>query len=115
MPNPTPLFIGISGTVLAIDRGTGQTVWESELKGSDFVNVVIDDGQLYAATKGELFCLDPATGDVKWQNALTGFGRGLVTIAPAGGSGITVMNEKRRRDAAAASSAAAASGAAAAG
>jgi outer membrane protein assembly factor BamB len=111
MPNTTPLFIGINGTVLAIDRGTGQEVWRSELKGSDFVNVVIDDGQLYATTKGELSCLDPATGEIRWQNDLKGLGRGLVTIASAGGSGIAVMSEKRRRDQAAAG----ASGAAAAG
>jgi outer membrane protein assembly factor BamB len=51
-------------SVLAIDRATGAKVWESPLKGGDFVNVELDEGQLYAATKGELHCLGPATGAV---------------------------------------------------
>lgn len=110
MQKPALAFIGISGTVLAIDRGTGQEVWRSELKGSDFVNVAIDDGQLYATTKGELFCLDPATGAIRWRNELKGLGRGLVTIASSGGSGVAVMSEKQRRDQAAAAAASGAAG-----
>jgi outer membrane protein assembly factor BamB len=53
------IFIGIKGTVVALDRATGSEVWRSELKGKDFVNVVLQDGDLYATTKGEVFCLDP--------------------------------------------------------
>ena len=98
------LFIGISGTVLALDRATGEEVWRTPLKG-DFVNVVLDGGTLFAATKGELFCLDPATGSVRWQNALRGLGRGLITIAQAGGPQVLALEEKRRRDQAAAAAA----------
>jgi PQQ enzyme-like repeat protein len=32
----TPVFVGIKGSVLAIDRATGQTLWQADLKGSDF-------------------------------------------------------------------------------
>jgi len=91
------LIIGIKGTVLAIDRATGKTVWESPLKGGDFVNVVLDGGQLYAATKGELYRLDPDTGEIRWKNELTGMGWGLITIAQAGADPIA-MEEQRRRD-----------------
>ena len=92
------LFIGIAGTVLALDRATGQEVWQSSLKGEDFVNVAVQDGAVYATAKGELFCLDPATGNIRWQNQLKGFGRGLVTIATLGGQQAVVMSEKKRRD-----------------
>jgi outer membrane protein assembly factor BamB len=102
------LFIGIKGTVLALDRATGETVWETPLKGSDFVNVALDGPELYAATRGEMYRLDPATGKILWNNGLKGKGWGLIAIAQSGDSNWSVMNEKRRQDAAAAAGAAAA-------
>jgi outer membrane protein assembly factor BamB len=99
------VYIGIGGTVLALDRTTGQEVWRNKLKMSDFVSVVLRDGDLYATAAGEIYCLDPATGVVRWHNQLKGLGRGLVTIATAEGGQVATMREKRQRDAAAAASA----------
>ena len=88
--SPTSMiFVGIAGTVVALDRTTGTEVWRSRLKNSDFVNVAILDGDLYASTAGELFCLHPATGGIRWQNPLKAASDGgLMTIAtiwqPAG-------------------------------
>ena len=89
------LFIGIKGSAIAIDRASGQEVWRSKLKGSDFVNVVLEDGELFAAAHGELFCLDAATGSIRWHNPLKGLGWGLVTIA---GDQQTRVCCKRRDD-----------------
>ena len=50
MAQTTKVFIGIKGTVLALDRATGQGMWRSKLKGAEFVNVVLQDGDLFAAT-----------------------------------------------------------------
>ncbi len=100
------LFIGIYGKVLAIDRATGQAVWETGLKGSDFVNVVLQDGALYAATRGELFCLDPVTGNIRWRNPLKGLGWGLITIAPADSQEAVVMRRKKQQEEQAAAAAA---------
>lgn len=100
------VYVGISGTVVALDRGTGQEIWRTELKGSDFVNVALQDADLYATAKGELFCLDPASGKIRWQNSLKGLGRGLITIATPGGQQSVVMREKQQRDEAAAAAAA---------
>jgi outer membrane protein assembly factor BamB len=99
------IFIGVKGTVVALDRATGSEVWRSELKGKDFVNVVLQDGDLYATTKGELFRLDPATGKIRWQNPLKGLGWGLITIAASGSQQAVVMREKGQRDEAAAAAA----------
>jgi outer membrane protein assembly factor BamB len=104
------LFIGIKGAVLAIDRATGETVWESPLKGGDFVNVVLDGAELYAATRGELYRLDPATGRILWKNELAGKGWGLVAIAHSPDGNWSAMEEKRRQDAAAAAATTAAAG-----
>jgi|ERR1035441_2301167 outer membrane protein assembly factor BamB len=93
------IFIGIKGSVVALNRATGQQVWATRLKGSYFVNVVLQDGAVLASCCGEIFCLDP----------LKGFGTGLATIATEhnlGDGNAPVLAEKRRRDEAAAASSA---------
>jgi outer membrane protein assembly factor BamB len=103
------VFVGIGRFVVALDRATGAQVWETGLKGYDFVNVVLDGGSVFATCCGEIYCLDPLTGKVLWHNPLKGFGTGLATIAtehnPGEGNAL-VLAEKRRRDEAAAASSA---------
>ena len=110
------VFIGIKGSVVALNRATGERVWETRLKGSDFVNVVLDRGEILATCRGEIYCLDPLTGATRWHNPLTGYGWGLATIATtdsAQGGSAPAMAEKRRRDEQAAASGAAVSATAA--
>ena len=102
------VFIGIRGTVLALDRATGQEVWRSKLKGSAFVNVVLDGSDLYATTQGEVFGLDPASGAIRWNNKLPGFGHGLITVATPANQQVIAIREKQRQDEAAAAAATAA-------
>jgi outer membrane protein assembly factor BamB len=106
------VYLGIRGSVVAVDGATGRELWARALKGTDFVNVVLDGDNLYAATHGEISCLDPQTGAVRWHNPLKGRGWGLVSVAvqgAAGNGGPVLAAEKRRRDEQAAASAAAAS------
>jgi len=103
-----PLIIGAAGTVLAIDRATGKDLWSSELKGSDFVNVTFQDGELYATSKGRIYRLDPATGNILWRNDLAGLGWGIVTIAGAPHVPSAAEKLQRDREAAAASTSGAA-------
>jgi outer membrane protein assembly factor BamB len=105
------VFIGIKGSVVALNRATGKQVWATHLKGSDFVNVVVQNGAVLASCCGEIFCVDPLTGDALWHNPLKGFGLGLATIATEpdpGTANALVLAEKRRRDAAASAAAASA-------
>jgi hypothetical protein len=88
MAQSSLIFIGIAGTVVALDN--------------DFVNVSLQDGDLFATAKGELFCLDPSTGNIRWQNPLKGLGWGFITIAASGSQQAVVMGEKNQRDATAA-------------
>jgi outer membrane protein assembly factor BamB len=101
------MYVGIGGTVLAIDPATGNEIWRAKLKGSDFVNVVQVGASLCAATKGELYGLDPATGSVLWNNNLKGLGTGFLTIA---GSGQVPPASAQRKQQQAAAAAAAAAG-----
>ena len=105
MAQPSLVFIGVGGNVVAVDNATGQEVWRTQLKGRDFVNIALQGDDLYATNKGELYCLDPATGRIRWQNPLKGLGWGLISIATATGNQSVLMREKRQRDEAAAASA----------
>src|ERR1700722_16371567 len=99
------IYVGIKGTLLALDRGTGAAVWKTALKGGDFVNVVLDGNDLFATTKGEVFCLDPANGQIRWNNPMKGSGFGLITIATAGATSTAALAEYVRRAEAAAAAA----------
>ncbi len=95
------VFIGIRGSVVALERATGRQVWATHLKGFDLVNVLVQDGTILAACSGEIFCLDALTGNARWHNELKGFGRGFATIvthAVSGAANAAVLAEKRRRD-----------------
>jgi len=91
------IFVGISGTVLALDKSTGTEAWRTELPGSFFVNVAVEGNSIYASTRGEIFCLDPASGAIRWNNPLKGLGRGLVSIGLPGGQS-AAMAEKILQD-----------------
>ena len=71
------IFLGLRGTVVALDRATGQEIWRASLKGADFVNILVDGDLVTATTKGEAFGLDRATGQLLWHNKLPGLGMGL--------------------------------------
>ena len=92
------LFVGLKSTVVAIDRTSGETLWTTKLKGSDFVSVSVDNGALFAAARGHIYRLDPTTGDVLWSNSLPGLGFGIVSFA---GTSAGPAAENRRREQAA--------------
>ena len=104
------VFVGINGTVVALDDRTGDEVWRADLKSGDYVSVVWDGEALFATNAGEVWRLDPRTGNEIWRNKLKGLGRGLVSLAssrrPTEPSDTDRAEEKRRRDAAAATAAA---------
>jgi len=97
------VVVGIKGTVLAIDRDTGETLWATALKGSDFVSVSVEGADVFAGSKGRLYRLDAASGEIRWCNELPGFGWGIVSIA--GSSQAGAIEETRRRAAAVATAA----------
>jgi len=105
MPQTSLVYIGVKGSVLALDRATGTEVWRTKLKGGGFVNVVLDQGQLYATVQGEVFRLDPASGQIAWNNSLSGLGLGLVTIGTSVSPQAVSMQENQQQEQAAATAA----------
>jgi len=100
------VYIGIKGTVVALDSMTGDEVWRRELTGSNFVTVTQDETNVYAAANGEIFCMDKVTRTPRWHNPLKGLGTGLVTIAStirSSSTDVPPLAQKHREDEAAAS------------
>ena len=77
------VFIGIKGTVVALDGATGNEVWRQKLRWIEFTNLTRVEDRLLVGVRGEIYCLDAATGSVLWHNPLKGLGFGLMTIAGA--------------------------------
>ena len=101
MKTSESIFVGIKGSVIALNRSTGMQEWATHLKGQDFVNVVLQDDAVLASCCCEIFCLDALNGAGLWHNPLKGFGSGLATMATDSspfGASTTVLAEKRRRD-----------------
>jgi len=100
------IYIGIKGSVVALDRATGAQAWSTHLKSNGFVNVLLENGRLFALSAGEVFCLNPLTGDGIWHNPLKGFGLGLATMttdATQGTANQTALAAQQAEDEAAAS------------
>ena len=85
MANEELVYIGIKGKVVALSRATGEVSWSTDLDAgflnNAFVHVVVDRGDVFATTQGEVSCLDAATGRIRWQNPLKGYGLGIASIA----------------------------------
>ena len=77
------IYVGLKGSVVALDRQTGKKIWKTHLKGAGFVMVVLDREMVIAHTKGEIFGLRAEDGRVLWSNSLLGMGYGYATIAGA--------------------------------
>ena len=77
------LFVGIHGSVVALDRATGSERWRTRLKGQGAVLFSVEETAIYATASGECWCLDAVTGAVIWHNRLKGLGLGLATVGAA--------------------------------
>jgi outer membrane protein assembly factor BamB len=96
------IFVGIKGSVLALNAATGEQIWVKVLKGRDFVSVVAQEDKIFASVQGEVFCLEAQTGRELWHNPLRGYGVGLTSVATTQGlssAPIPSLAEKHRIDA----------------
>ena len=82
------VFLGLNSHVAALDRNTGETVWEWRAPkpiSRGYVSLLVLDAQhLIVSINGYSYCLDPLCGQARWFNELAGFGSGVTSIAALG-------------------------------
>lgn len=106
------LFVGFNSRVLALDRYSGEVVWQwKSPEGKGYVTLLLDGDRLIVSVVGYMYCLDPLYGAEVWKNPLRGTGTGVAAIVSMRG----VATSQASAAAHHAAAAAAAAGAAAAG
>ncbi|MDP6600941.1 MAG: PQQ-binding-like beta-propeller repeat protein [Phycisphaerales bacterium] len=81
------LFVGFNSRVAALDRYTGEVVWDWKApKGTGYPAILLDGDRLLVSVQGYTYCLEPTRGDVVWENPLKGMGVGIACIATVRGS-----------------------------
>jgi hypothetical protein len=80
------VYVGFNSRVVALDRYTGETVWDwKSPEGTGFVSVMLDIDRLIVSVMGYTYCLDPLFGQEVWRNQLRGMGTGVASLASVGG------------------------------
>jgi outer membrane protein assembly factor BamB len=96
------IFVGLRGYVVALDRDTGEVVWDNSKLNSGYTTLLLDGDRLIVSTNGYIYCLDPQTGRVVWNNPLRGYGVGIADLTSVRGrSDPTVIREAAAADEAA--------------
>jgi outer membrane protein assembly factor BamB len=91
MKQSSHLFIYSNGRVAAINRKTGDIVWEIKIKeyikggfSYSYGQISVEDNKIFLGTSGILLCLSTKDGSLIWKNELKGWGYGFVSLANAG-------------------------------
>ena len=92
------LFVGLNGRVAALDRDSGDIVWEWMAKDPDkhkavggYMTLLVDQSQLFVSANGFTYRLDPVTGEETWANPLRGWGLGPAALATSTASSQQVI------------------------
>ena len=81
------VFTGFNSRIAALNRETGEIIWEWRAhSGSGYVSLLLDGDRLIASVSGYTYCLETRTGREIWFNKMTGFGYGVASICSTRGS-----------------------------
>jgi outer membrane protein assembly factor BamB len=83
------VFVGFNSRVAALDRETGEMVWNWQApkpRNGGYVTLLLDGDRLIVAVVGYMYCLDPETGEQLWYNETKGFGTGVTSLATVRGN-----------------------------
>jgi outer membrane protein assembly factor BamB len=89
MKHKNTLFIFSNGRVAAIDKKTGNIMWEIKIKqylgaagmSHHYGQISVEDDKLFVASSGMLLCISAKDGSLIWKNELKGWGYQFVSMA----------------------------------
>lgn len=79
------LFVGFNGRVVALEKRSGELVWDWKCPKptSQMVAILVEGERIYASSAGYTYCLDALSGEQLWDNPLKGLGTGVPCLATA--------------------------------
>ena len=81
------IFTGFNRRVAALDKRTGNIVWQEKIQnGQKYVTLLLDGNLLIVAVDGYMYGLDALTGKQIWFNEMTGFGTGVTSLVSLNGT-----------------------------
>jgi outer membrane protein assembly factor BamB len=81
------IFTGFNRRVAALDKRTGQIIWNRKLpKGNSYATLLLDGDLLVVSVDGYMYGLNALTGEEIWFNEMSGFGTGVTSLASVNGS-----------------------------
>ena len=81
------IFTGFNKRVAALDRRTGEIVWQwTAHTGSSYTSLLLDNDRLIVSVHGYMYALDALTGRQLWFNEMPGFGYGVASLTSVNGS-----------------------------
>ena len=101
------VFTGFNKRVAALERNSGNIVWQWKAsKGYSYVSLLLDGGVLVVSVDGYMYGLNPLTGEELWYNKMEGFGSGVTSLVSLNGasSNPAILQAAAARAAAAAAS-----------
>jgi outer membrane protein assembly factor BamB len=76
------VYVGLNGRVAALDRNTGEAVWEWRASnGNAYVVMLVDRDLLLVSVDGYTYALNAYTGEEIWHNPLRGYSVGPPSLA----------------------------------
>ena len=81
------IFVGFNRRVAALNRQTGELVWQwKATRGQSYVSLLLDGDLLVVAVDGYMYGLNPSSGEELWFNEMSGFGTGVTSLVSAAGA-----------------------------
>jgi outer membrane protein assembly factor BamB len=79
------LFVGFNGRVVALEKRSGELVWDWKCPkpASQMIAILVEGERIYASSAGYTYCLDALSGEQLWDNPLKGLGTGVPCLATA--------------------------------
>jgi outer membrane protein assembly factor BamB len=81
------VFTAFNKRVAALDRDTGEIVWQWKApSGETYASLLLDGDRLIVCIHGYMYALNAANGRLLWANDMKGFGFGVASLASVRGS-----------------------------